>query len=226
MRHQNRYRHLLQHVRRRTPKDEFAYPGVAIGAHHQQVGSEVDGPHLESLTGGQACRWKSFRGRLDAMARESRRKLGTWDGACSLQCLLRVNPRNGDSFGLLQERNRIERCPGSLSCAVPTDEDTATKSFEARRIGTSRSGRPSPMTRRSTKSSSTPKLSPLSTWLAMMRSAAMPCSMTEFSHQRCLAMDQAPFECQTSPAHSGLKGLLHLVRVPLEKISISLENLR
>ena len=133
MRHQNRYRHLLQHVRRRTPKDEFAYPGVAIGAHHQQVGSEVDGPHLESLTGGQACRWKSFRGRLDAMARESRRKLGTWDGACSLQCLLRVNPRNGDSFGLLQERNRIERCPGRLSCAVPTDEDTATKSFEARR---------------------------------------------------------------------------------------------
>ena len=111
MRHQNRYRHLFQHVRRRTPKDELADPGVAIGAHHQQVGSKIDGPHLESLTGGQACRRKSFRGRLDAMARESRRKLGTWDGARSLQRLLRVNPGDGDSFGLLQERNSHRTLP-------------------------------------------------------------------------------------------------------------------
>ena len=45
-------------------------------------------------------------------------------------------------------------------------------------------------------------------------------------HQRCFAMDKAPFKWETGPAHSALKRFPHTLRVPLEKIPIGLKDLR
>ena len=134
MGHQDRYRHVFEHEVRSASKDEFADPGMSVGTHHEQIGSEIESPHFESLAGSQACRWKTFRGRRDAMARQGCRQFGTWNSARSLQCLLRVNPGDGDSFRLLKERYGIEGRSGSFPRPVPPDKNLATKRSGSRRI--------------------------------------------------------------------------------------------
>src|SRR5262245_52908090 len=101
VRHQDRYRHVFEHEVGCASKNEFANSGMSVGSHYEQIGSEIEGPHFESLSGGQACRWETFRSRRDVMARQGSRQLGTWNTARSLQRLLRVNPADGDSFRLL-----------------------------------------------------------------------------------------------------------------------------
>jgi len=114
VRHQDRYRHVLEHEVRRTPENEFANAGVSVGAHHEKIRPNIESPHFEGLAGGQASGRKPFGSRPDIMAGQSRGQFGTGYRAWTVQGLLRIDPGDGDGFGLLKDRDRIEGRPGGL----------------------------------------------------------------------------------------------------------------
>lgn len=79
--HQDRHGRVVQHCLGHAAEDELAQPGMAVSAHHQQVGSGVDSVAAEHVGHGTPAARQSPDGYPGAVPRKVGGGVGSWFGA-------------------------------------------------------------------------------------------------------------------------------------------------
>lgn len=122
--------HVLQDFAAGAPKHELAEPGVAVAAHHDQVGAEIGGAVKEIVTDLDAGSHGLGGLALDPVSCQRSRDLAV---GCP-SCLVWIDRQDADGLGRLKNGKRVEYRAYSLPSTIPGHQNAFPARREASRV--------------------------------------------------------------------------------------------
>src|SRR6185437_8645383 len=126
VRHEHRNGHRLQHRSRDAAQNELAHPRMAVGAHHDEVASEIRRARQQPLARRDIGGFVADHIGVHAMRMQPCKKARFGEVLADIVVAFRRNHDHGDALRALEQRQRISDRARRLAPTVPRDEHVFT----------------------------------------------------------------------------------------------------